>query len=227
MQNISELIIGIKHKGKFEILDSWGKIVDKVISDNQYFDVNYFPNISGTYTTERMLFNNDTGNYLKITAHDIIYRHKLETEDYELEYKKFCERVIKNLVPNIINDYAVGKFIRIGIVFNIKLDKNNQYSKLIQNVMNPKIQNVNDIRFSKKEATGKGKLFSENNDYINKIYTMSIKEDNTPSLIYDYQYYFNPIQEDFRQCNLESLFKSSKDSMENDIKFLLGEINEK
>ena len=227
MQNISELIIGIKHKGKFEILDSWGKIVDKVISDNQYFDVKYFPNISGTYTTERVLCNNDTENYLKVTAHDIIYRHKSETADYEEEYKKFCDRVTKNLIPNIINDYNVENFIRIGIVFNIKLDTNSQYSKLIQNIINPKIKNVNDIRFSRKEATNTGNLFSENNDYINKIYTMSIKEDKTPSLIYDYQYYFNPIKADFRQCNIEKIFKDGKDNMEKDIKYLLGEIDER
>lgn len=145
----------------------------------------------------------------------------------KLDLLFFPDRVTKNLIPNIINDYNVENFIRIGIVFNIKLDTNSQYSKLIQNIINPKIKNVNDIRFSRKEATNTGNLFSENNDYINKIYTMSIKEDKTPSLIYDYQYYFNPIKADFRQCNIEKIFKDGKDNMEKDIKYLLGEIDER
>lgn len=226
MKNINELIIGIKHKEKFEILDSWGKIVDNIIGNNQYFDSKYFPNISETYTTERVLCNNDTSNYLKVTAHDIIYRHKLETDDFEMEYKKFSDRIIKNIVPNIIKDYDVKNFIRIGLVFNIKLDSNQEYTKLIKKIINPDMVGVNDIRFSQKETTDKGKLLGENNDYINKIYTLSIKDNQEPTLIYDYQYYFNPIKEDFRQCNLESIFEKSRDKMEKDITYLLGEIDE-
>ena len=225
MKNITELIIGIKHKGKFEILDSWGKIVDNIISNNRYFDSKYFPNISENYTTERVLCNNNTGNYLKVTAHDIIYRHKLETDEFDLEYKNFSDRIIKNIIPNIINNYEVKNFVRIGLVFNIKLNNGQEYSKLIEKIINPNIGGANDIRFSQKEPTAKGKLLGDNNDYINKIYTLSIKDNQEPTLIYDYQYYFNPIKEDFRQCNLENMFKEGKDKMERDVTYLLGEID--
>ena len=227
MESINELIIGIKHKGKFEILDSWGKIVDNVIGNNQYFDSKYFTNISETYTTERMLFNSDTDNYLKVTAHDIIYRHRLETNNFNDEYKKFCDRIIKNIVPNIINDYDVKNFVRIGIVFNLKLENNLKYTKVINRIIHPNLKGVNDVRFSQKEPTPKGKLFGENNDYINKIYTLSIKDNNEPTLIYDYQYYFNPIKEDFRQCNLESILEESRIKFENNISELLGELDGK
>lgn len=226
MKNLDELIIGIKHKGKFEILDSWGKIVDKIIGNNPYFDSSYFPNISQTYTTERVLCNNDTGNYLRVTAHDIIYRHKVETSDFEKEYKTFMERVTKNIVPNIITSYDVRNFIRIGIVYNIKLENNDQYSKLIKKAISPEIKNVNDIRFSQKETTDAGKLYGEVNDYINKIYTISIRDNKEPILVYDFQHYFNPIKEDFRQCDIEKIFEESKKKMENDITYLLGEIDE-
>ena len=129
---VQELIIGIKHKERFEILDSWGKIVDKIIGNNPYFDSKYFSKISETYTTERVLCNNDTGNYLKLTAHDIIYRHKLESENFEDEYSMFCERVIKNIIPNIITEYRVEDFSRIGIVFNTMLENNDEYKDLIK-----------------------------------------------------------------------------------------------
>lgn len=225
--NIKELIIGIKHKEKFQILDSWGKIVDKIISNNEYFDSKYFPSISNTYTTERVLCNDNTGNYLKVTAHDIIYRHRLETDNFEQEYKLFCDRIMKSIVPNIIKDYQVENFIRIGVVFNIQLEDNLRYSNLIKKIINPNIKNVNDIRFSKKDSTNEGKLYGGINDYINTIYTISIKEDNSPSLVYDYQHYFNPIQADFRQCSIERIFEESKKALSRDIEELLGDVNEK
>ena len=81
-----------------------------------------------------------------------------------------------NKIAKIIKDYDVKNFIRIGLVFNIKLDSNQEYTKLIKKIINPDMVGVNDIRFSQKETTDKGKLLGENNDYINKIYTLSIKE---------------------------------------------------
>ena len=225
MKEVTELIIGIRHSANFSILDNWGEIVDSILSNKSiYFGDDYFPKISDNYTTERVLFNDATGNYLKITGHDIIYRHALENT-FENEFNTFLERVTKGIVPLIIQKYDVKNFIRVGIVFKCKISSLEKYNSILKNIST--IENINDIRFSYKDTTEKGKLFGNNNDYTNKLYTLAIDSEGKPIFIYDYQYYFNPLRSTYLECKFDELIKAAKVNVDKDFEELMGEENGK
>ena len=76
---LSEIIIGIMYQKAFRLLDDAGAVFDKILYDSKCFSTDYFPQIQYD-RFQKVLKNNDTGNDLSMTADNVVYRHKVESE---------------------------------------------------------------------------------------------------------------------------------------------------
>lgn len=194
--HVKKLICGIQFNHSFSLLDNWGKIADTILyKKNEYFDSTYFPNISDHYTINRHIENPQKGHRLQLNSENMVYTHVIQ-ENYEKEFDTFTESIINYLYPKIVDDYDLV-VRRLGIVFVSQMDQvainsfTSQYFK-------PELSEVIDCRFSKRASAPQGLLFSETNDYINKIYSVSNIGQNVQGISFDYQLFFNPPQPDVK-----------------------------
>jgi hypothetical protein len=185
----------------FKLLDTWGEIADDILYKSKFFSSEYFSNISQQYTTERRLTNPKTGNQLIVTANNLVYTHVIE-KNYQQENKEFKQRVVDYIVPEILCRY--GLIIRrLGMVFVSELDTESM-KKFAFLYFQDSVKGITDFRFSRKEATPRGLLFAEEQDFINKIFSFGSIGENMQGVSYDFQLHFNPIRQDVR--NIVSSF---------------------
>ena len=221
MKNIKQLTFGVSFNHMFKLLDAWGEIADDILYHNKYFSPEFFSNISTHYTTERRLFNPQKNHLLVLTSNNLVYTQTIE-DDFDKEYESFCKRVSEYIVPCILTKHCIV-VRRLGVVyFNALEDEGIQ--KFASQYFNPSVQNIMDFRFSKKEATVKGKLLSENVDYINKIYTVGNIGPDIQGVSYDYQLHFYPLRQDVRDV-VGKFLKDANDGFDKDILACLGEDN--
>lgn len=222
---MTEILVGIRHKRNFSVLDKFGEIVDKTV-DNPKFPKGYFDEV-GSEGITKSISNSLTKNYIKFTQFDLIYRHQInEKSSLEDECNIFFERVKDYIVPDIIEEYKIKDFSRIGIVYGFEFKNKTFYDKCIKNIINKNFSNTNSIRFSEKDLTPKGRIFKGTNDYINKLYSLAIDDNNKAVFSYDYQYYFSPLKSIFKQCEFEKVVELSKNALEKDILKISGDMNE-
>lgn len=201
ISDIRYVLFGVRFNHSFKLLDYWGEIADNLLYKSDYFNYNFFSNISTEYTTERSLYNPVTGNSLVLSSNNLVFKYYIPSEKkFEEEYNYFCERINKYLVPQILSKYNLV-ISRVGVVFACKLD-DKDLEKFSEKYFKDDIQGITDFRFAQKEPTSSGKLWHGTDDYINKIYTVGkIAEDGFTGITYDFQLYYTPLQSDIRkQC---------------------------
>lgn len=223
---IKEILIGIRHKRNFSILDKFGEIVDDIVDNpSTGFPKGYFDAVSSEGFT-KVITNEKTKNNIKFTQFDLIYSYNFNNDmDSNVETKKFFERLNNYIVPSIIEKYNIRDFSRIGIVYTFEFLDKKDYERSLKNIVNNNFSNVNSIRFSEKDTTEKGRLYKETNDYINKLYSLNINND-IAIFSYDFQYYFSPLKSIFKQCEVEKIIEKSQLELKSDIFKLIGEENE-
>lgn len=194
-QSIFQLTFGVSFNHMFKLLDSWGEIADDILYNNKFFSSDFFSNISTQYTTERRLFNPDRNHSLILTSNNLVYTQTIES-DYSSEYDLFKKRVIEYLVPNLLTRYVLV-VRRLGVVYTCQLD-DVSIRQFASKFFNPSVQNIMDFRFSRKEPTDKGRLLTENSDFVNKIFTVGSFSDGVQGISYDYQLHFLPLRQDVR-----------------------------
>lgn len=213
-KRVRQLTFGVLFNNKFKLLDSWGEIADDILYKNKkYFSPEFFPNISSQYTTERRLFNLEKKHSLVLTSNNMVFTQTIET-DYKTEYEQFKKRIIEYLIPSILTKYVLV-VRRLGIVYTQELSEA-EIKKFASQYFNPSVQNIMDFRFSKKSATTKGAILSENTDFINKIYTVGNIGDDFQGISYDYQLHFYPLREDVRD-SITKLVDDANLNFSNDI----------
>jgi hypothetical protein len=102
--DIVNIIYGVLFNNSFKLLDSWGQIADDILYNNKYFDYNYFPNISEQYTTERILHNPKTGDFIKLSSSGLVFKYKTNS-DFNKDYKEFGKKINEYLIPSILVEY--------------------------------------------------------------------------------------------------------------------------
>lgn len=210
---IIKLTFGATFSHKFQLLDYWGEIADSILYKNKYFSTDIFPQISTNYTTERSLFHPEKGYYLEIKANNFIYSQPIEN-DYDTEYKLFCQRVADYIVPSILSKYGLV-IHRLGMVFAKEMDERS-INEFAGRYFKSDIQNIMDFRFSKKETTPKGMIQANINDFTNKIYTIGNIANDVRGITYDYQLYFNPFREDVRG-EINKFIKNAEENFKTDL----------
>lgn len=221
MKNVKQLTFGVSFNHMFKLLDYWGEIADDVLYNNKYFSPEFFSNISTQYTTERRLYNPNKNHFLVLTSNNLVFTQTVE-DNYEKEYEMFCKRVAEYIVPCILTKYLIV-VRRLGFVYSNGLTPEG-IQKFASQYFNPSVQNIIDFRFSKKEATAKGKLLTENSDYINKIYTVGNIGSDIQGVSYDYQLHFYPLRQDVRDI-INKFIKDADEGFKQDILACLGAEN--
>jgi len=219
-KQIKQLTFGVAFNHMFKLLDMWGEVADDILYKNKYFSSEYFTNISQQYTTERSLTNPSTGNQLVIASNNLVFTHNIEA-DFEKEYAEFRRRVEDYIVPQILS--AHGLIVRrLGMVYVSELGET-EMKKFASLYFNSSVQGISDFRFSKKEATNGALLFSENQDFVNKIYSVGNLGDKVQGISYDYQLHFSPIRQDVRDT-IGTFMKKAGDEFSADVLSQLGDV---
>lgn len=217
-KNITQLTFGVSFNHMFKILDSWGEIADDILYHNKLFSAEFFTNISSQYTTERRLFNPERKHSLILTANNLVYTQKIES-DFSSEYTLFKKRVAEYLVPCVLTRYVLV-VRRLGVVYTCKLDES-AIRQFASKFFNPSVQDIMDFRFSRKETTAKGLLLADNSDFVNKIFTVGNIENDIQGISYDYQLHFSPLREDVRDT-ISSFLGNSMTGFNQDVASSFG-----
>lgn len=200
LSDIRYILFGVQFNHSFKLLDYWGEIADDILYKSEYFGCDFFCNISTQYTTERSLFNPNTGNALNLSSNNLVFKYYVpKSTSFDKEYEFFCERINKYLVEKILSKYNLI-IRRVGVVYACELS-DKELSSFSEKYFKDSIQGITDFRFAQKGPTASGQLWHGIDDYINKIYTVG-KIDNDEKckgITYDFQLYYNPLQQDIRK----------------------------
>lgn len=210
---IKDITFGLLFKKSFRIMDMWGSIADDILRKDKYFSPKYFPSIQSQYNLQGQLSNPETGNYLLLSAENLIYRHSIE-KSFDEEFKLFRERISKYLVPDIVFENHL-EVIRVGLVYSYILNQE-EVDKFISNVFKPSVKGLSDFRYSKKEPVTTGGTIKGVNDYNNKIYTVGSLGEEKKGITYDYQLIFSPHRECVNDI-IEKFLLSSYSSFEKEM----------
>lgn len=209
LADIKYVLFGVQFNHSFKILDYWGGIADDILYKTEYFGSDFFSRISTQYTTERSLSNPITGDRLTLSANNLVFKYYIkDSKKFNEEYKYFCERINKYLVPKILTEYNLITR-RIGCVFSCEMSTAD-LERFSAKYFKENLQGITDFRFAQKEATKQGQLWHGVDDYINKIYTVGKVDDNKEykGVTYDFQLHYNPLQPDIRNLCPEFLNQS-------------------
>ncbi|MBS5933732.1 MAG: hypothetical protein KIC94_12765 [Clostridiales bacterium] len=199
-ETVKYVVCGIQFNHSFRLLDNWGEIADQLLYKSKYFNVEIFDNISTQYTTDRTLTNSVTGDYLKLTPNQLIYRMSIK-KNFEEEYKKFKDQVSEYLIPEIITNYNLISR-RMGLVLCEEIDKEG-LMKFTDKYFKPEIKGISSFRFSKKEAAKESLLWKGSSNSINKIFTVGdVCDEFETGITYDFQLYLEPLQADLRNRSI-------------------------
>lgn len=186
---VVQFACGILYSHSFKLLDNWGAIADSILYNNKFFSAKYFPKISTQYTTSRSLSNDACGHSLQLTPNNLIYTHVVQ-DDFTSELSEFVRRISEFLIPKIIEENSLI-VRRIGIVFTCEISDQGIQS-FAEKYFKPEFKEVTDFRFSKKESTVSGAIWSNKSDFINKIYTVGAIGENLSGISFDYQAHYVP-----------------------------------
>ncbi len=214
MDYINQIVgvtLGIRYAKSFRIPDIAGEIVDAVLyGKDSPFDPNIFPRIQENTARERTLYHPDTTEYLRINTDDIILGLALDNNFDEkvtwLENKAFYY-FENHLFPK----YEIKNIKRIGIMFDHKISKSTEVEQAVSLLTRKNVvdaENVN-ISFSKKLAAQEALYRKGVNDYKNTIYSFFEGGEALLARL-DYQYYYEPVVEDLRECFGDKIFSDAK-----------------
>lgn len=208
---LSEILIGITYQKAFRILDDVGSIFDKLLHGKDCFTTEYFPQIEYS-GFQKILKNNDTGNYLSMSADSVVYSHHFEnpSEAIDSEENKLISKVQHAIVPHILEKYELA-ISRIGIVFSFDVEKgaiDRFKSKYFKEGVD-----VSAFRFSISDGTMSGAVAKDTQDYTNIIFTIS-RDGDQYKVAFDYQQYFKPSKASWIDCNPNAFFANAKKALQ-------------
>lgn len=214
--NIIGLTIGIRFARSFRIPDIAGDIIDNILySENTPFGVKFFPKFQENSNREKTLFNSETSDYLRINTDDLIIGVSIK-DDFDQKFNWLKDSVLPYLKNTLFFKYKIKNIRRLGIIFSHKISKNKKMHETIVSLTNNTLNEINNIgiSFAKKLPATKTLYRKNVNDYKNTIYNFDeIKEALYAGL--DYQYYYDPVIEDLRECFTEKILDDSKSFLEN------------
>ena len=214
--NIIGLTIGIRFARSFRIPDIAGDIIDNILyGKDTPFGVKFFPKVQENSNREKTLFNNETSDYLRINTDDLIIGISIKN-DFEQKFNWLKESVLPYLKDTLFLKYQIKNIRRLGIIFSHKIPRNKKMHETIALLTNNTLDEINNISvsFAKKLPATEAQYRKDVNDYKNTIYNFDeIKEALYAGL--DYQYYYDPFEEDLRQCFTEKILDDAKSFLEN------------
>lgn len=217
-KDISNITIGIRFSKKFKILDEWGGYFDTVLNnENKYLNTDYFTKVGLDNPNEKVLYNPETQNHLKISPSDVIFSHNIDNLNFKKEFEWIKQAFKNDVQEKLFRNTSINNFLRVGVVYTQTFDGVEVNKKFITKLLKSDDFDLTSIRFSKRTPVGEANLKKEINDYINIITSSTIDENDKSSISYDYQQIFDPMIEDFRQANFDKIVKDSFNYLKKEI----------
>jgi hypothetical protein len=215
MSLISKVIgitIGIRYQRSFRIPAISGEMIDNILHNNSSpFNSNIFDGVQEVSTGEKVLFKESTKEYLRINTDDLILGIKVQ-ENFEDKFKWLKNNVVPYFGNQLFPKFKIKNISRLGIVFYHGLKEYNSFDDIVSKLTNKSIvNNVEDINisFSRKTASKEALIRKKVQDYTNTLFKIvEIRQNLLAEL--DYQYYFTPILEDFRDGYPDQILKNAK-----------------
>ncbi len=214
--NIVELIFGIKYSKSFRIPNISGLIADDILyGDDSPFGTDVFQLVEKS-GYDLVLKDKNSNNQLRINQDNFILKVLVEENEFNNKYNWIMNNVVK-YYKDLFVKYNIVKIQRVGIVFLHKFNTFNKVEETVSFFTNKQVTNVNNVNFtfSKKIAT-KEAIFRKKDvlDYQNYIFTF-IQKNNTFEVSFDFQYYYDPLMPDIRECFLEKIFNAAENTLNN------------
>lgn len=209
-ENIVGITLGIRYSKSFRIPDIAGEIADRILySPDSPFDADFFPQLQENSNREKTLHNPTTKDYLRINTDDIILGISLDN-NFESKFNFLKDEVVPFFKDKLFKEFGIKNIKRFGIVYDHIIPNYNQIGEAIKTLTKnneSSTENVN-ISFSKKYASEEALYRSGVNDYRNIIYTFSEAAESVLVRL-DFQYYYDPLIEDLRECFDEKILNDS------------------
>ena len=210
LNTITNITIGIRYARSFRILDVAGEVIDDILySSDSPFGVKFFPKITEDVNRERILFNPETKNVLRINTDDLILRIKVQ--DFERDFKKIVDDFIPYFKDEVFQTFKIHKIRRFGVIYSHSLPITKDLNSIISEFSKQNVKEPNNTRlyFSQKLSVPEAQFRKGLNDYFNTIYTFTQIEDELLADL-DFQRYFEPNVEDIRDSEPEQCLEDSK-----------------
>lgn len=213
--SVRAITVGIRFSKSFRITDISGNIIDDLLyGPSTPFGTKIFTQVQENTRREKILYNEESNEYLRVNTDDIILGIKVE--DFDKSYKWINDKVISYFKNSLFSKHKINNILRIGVIFHHKLDNNGRFKEIISQITTNKVKDLRniDLSFSKKLPALVG-LKKGVNDYKNTIYQfMETKKYLFANL--DYQHYYEPAVEDLRDCEPEEKLISARDYLVDD-----------
>lgn len=216
---IISLALGVRFRANFKIEDRLGEIVDGILyKKDSYFNPHFFP-MTRNQVNEKVLYNEETGNYLLVNNSSII--GEFSSRDGEVDVYSLTKRFGIDILDNLISNYKLSSIYRIGYLLRVKITNKQALANLIKRDTGMSIKDIGEysttfsLTKSLKESMAKRAIY----DFLTIIYNIS-REHGTDALILsiDYQKNYKPFADHFDELKYEQFAKDAHS-------YILTEIN--
>ncbi|PKM47527.1 MAG: hypothetical protein CVV03_02610 [Firmicutes bacterium HGW-Firmicutes-8] len=216
INNIDEITLGVRFSKSFRVMDISGEIIDDVLYSKGSPLFKKYENLDRRGAA--IILNNKSidQDYFKITPSDIIL-NVLVDDDFHKKFSWIKEKIMPYLKKDLFTSFNIRNIMRIGIVFSHKVPGISELGNLVSVFTNGHIDKANNVNFifSKKYDARVYLYRDDSTDYKNCIYSFTQLEDGYKVSL-DYQYFFNPMMEDLRQCFGETILRDARNFLEKD-----------
>lgn len=216
-KDIKSITLGIRHSRSFRLRDESGRLVDDIVyNEDSPFGAEMFPEVRDTNTRERILFNSETDEYIRINTDDLILKIKVDG-NFDAKIKFLNEKVLPYFKTHLFKKYELININRIGIIFGHEISDKQKLKSIIPLITQSKInkaQNIN-LTFSVKDDVQESLYRKNVNDFKNYIFSFSEIKDDKLEANLDFQYYYEPVFYDLRECDTEKFINDAITFLEN------------
>ena len=192
-------VVAVRYRQNFSIVDKFGTIIDSILyGKGTFFTPEKFQFVQHTKADEKVLFNNENNNNLKINTSNMILEIFINDES-DLAYKEAAFRAFDNqIIQDVLKNNRIVQINRIGYINRYIFPIKELAENFINKTIGSTIDNVRDInlRFSRKYPIPEAQVKKEIYDYHNSIYNVIKQSDKDEiSFSVDFQRYYEPFLE--------------------------------
>jgi hypothetical protein len=195
---LTGIAIGVKYRNNFSIEDHSGSIVDEILYRNNS-PLNYitFPITSGANSTQKNLYNPETGDSFIVNKNNIILDIGFTEKIPKESYRELIDEYFKIITQKIYKIVNIQGIHLVGIVHKYSITDESSAQTIYNNFKNITFDDATSItvNFIKKNILPDTKIKKDYKDYENIICTLSMTHDRKKEYSFqvDYQHIFNPL----------------------------------
>ena len=195
---LTGIAIGVKYRNNFSIEDHSGSIVDEILyRNNSLFNYITFPLTSGVNSTQKNLYNPETGDSFILTRNNILLDMRFTEKIPKENSRKLIDEYFKIITQKVYKIVNIQDVHLVGIVHKYTITDEISAQAIYKKFKNITFDDATSITvsFVKKNILPDTKIKKDYNDYENIICALSMTHDrkNEYSFQVDYQHIYNPL----------------------------------